>query len=238
MLTSDWTKIHTHILQLEQKGLVTRTFRRLDPARQQVVIDAILEEAVEKGPASINIKEVARRAGVSIGSLYMYFRNREGLLAFAVELCVRFMVDMFDAVGPMMAALTLREGLTMYLSGGIEWSQTMTGLIMFFARAAYQGDPGLGEQVVRPVADSMRKTVGDMLTQAIARGEVRADIDLEATTRVIHALIIAVGDAQLLPYLNTYFQVVGEDVTPERTLKAMLDLVMSGIGTKNRKGRH
>ena len=237
MLTSDWTKIHTHILELEQKGLVTRTFRRLDPNRQQVVIDAILEEAVEKGPASINIKEVARRAGVSIGSLYMYFNNREGLLVFATELCIRFMVDMFEMIGPMLAGMSLSEGLTMYLSGGIEWSKTIAGLIMFFTRAAYQGDPRLGEQVVRPVADSMRKTINDMLTQAIARGEVRHDIDLEATTRVIHALTIAVGDAQLLPYLNTYFQVVGEDAPPERTLNAMLDLVISGIGKGKKKGK-
>jgi AcrR family transcriptional regulator len=236
MHTSDWTKIHTHILQLEEKGLVTRTFRRLDRERQQAIIDAILEEAIEKGPASLNIKEVARRAGVSVGSLYMYFNNRDGLLAFAVELCVRFMVDMFESFGPMLASMPLREGLTAYLAGGVEWSQTMMVLIMFFARAAYQGDPALGEQVVRPVADSMRRTVNDMLTQAIARGEVRDDIDLEATARVIHALTIAVGDAQLLPYLNTYFQVAGEDMPPERTLQAMLDLVMSGIGA-SKKGR-
>ncbi|MBN1311725.1 MAG: TetR/AcrR family transcriptional regulator [Anaerolineae bacterium] len=238
MQTSDWTKIHPHILQLEEKGLVTRTFSRLDPERQQAVIDAILEEAVEKGPASINIKEVARRAGVSIGSLYMYFNNRDGLLAFTVELCVRFMVDMFESFGPMLAAMPLREGLSMYLAGGVEWSQTMAGLIMFFARAAYQGDPTLGEQVVRPVADSMRQTVHDMLTQAIARGEVREDIDLEATTRVIHALTIAIGDPQLLPYLNTYFQVIGEDMPPERTLEAMLALIVSGIGADKKQERH
>ncbi|MBN1430522.1 MAG: TetR/AcrR family transcriptional regulator [Anaerolineae bacterium] len=237
MLTSDWTQIHTHILQMEEKGLVTRTFRRLDPARRQVVIDAILEEAVEKGPASINIKEVARRAGVSIGSLYMYFNNRDGLLTFATELCARFMVDMFESIGPMLADMPLRDGLMMYLTGGIEWSRTMTGLIAFFARAAYQGDPALGDQMVRPIANSMRQTIKDMLTQAIARGEVREDIDLEATTRIIHALTIVVGDAQLLPYLNTYFQVIGEDVPPERTLDAMLDMVLSGIGAQKRKGR-
>ena len=86
---SNWTQIHTHILQLEQDGLVTRTFRRLDPERQQVILNAILEEAVARGPAAINIKEVARRAEVSIGSLYQYFENRAGLLAFAVELSKR-----------------------------------------------------------------------------------------------------------------------------------------------------
>jgi AcrR family transcriptional regulator len=230
---TEWAQIHTHILSLEQAGLVTRTFRRLDPARQQAVIDAILEEAAEKGPASLNIKEVARRAGVSVGALYTYFNNRDGLLAFTVELCVRLMVDVFKRYGPMMASMPLREALTVYLAGGIEWSKTMTGLLMFFARAAYQGDSMLDEQVVRPVANAMRETVGMMLAQAVARGEVRADIDLDATVRVLHALIIAIADPQLLPYLNTYFQVVGDDVTPERTLQAMLDMVLSGIGIRS-----
>ncbi len=35
MEISEWSQIHTHILQLEQEGLVTRTFRRLDPDRQE-----------------------------------------------------------------------------------------------------------------------------------------------------------------------------------------------------------
>lgn len=236
MFAPDLAQIHTHILQMEQKGLVTRTFRRLDPDRQQAIINAILEEAAEKGPTLLNIKEVARRAGVSVGSLYMYFHNRDGLLAFAVELCVRFMVDIFDSYRPMLAAMPLREALTAYLAGGIEWSQMMTGLTIFFARAAYQGDPKLAEQVVRPVAESLRKTIKDMLTQAIARGEVRADIDLEATTRIIHALTIAAADPQLLPYLNAYFQVVSQDVPPDRMLKALLDLIMSGIGVRQETG--
>jgi hypothetical protein len=72
--------------------------------------------------------------------------------------------------------------------------------------------------------------VHDMLTQAAAQGEVRPDVDLEATTRVIHALTIAIGDSQILPYLNTYFQVTDQDVPPERSLDALLTLVMHGIG--------
>jgi AcrR family transcriptional regulator len=230
MTLSDWTQIHAHILQLERKGLVTRTFRRLDPDRQQVVLRAILDEAVEKGPAALNIKQVAERAGVSVGSLYQYFGSREGLLAFAVELCARWVTDIFDEYRPMLAAMPLREALAAYLLGGIEWSQTQVGLVQFFARAAYHGDPALAESVVRPVADVMRQTTYDILAQAAARGEVRADVDLEATARVVNALLIAVGDSQLLPYLNTYFQVSDEAVPPERILEALLALIVRGIG--------
>ncbi len=235
MTLSDWTQIHTHILELERKGLVTRTFRRLDPDRQQAVLGAILDEAVEKGPASLNVKQVAARAKVSVGSLYQYFGNREGLLAFAVELCTRWMTDAFDEYRPIMAALPLREALAAYLLGGIEWSQMQVGLVQFFARAAYHGDAELAESVVRPVAEVMRETVREILTQAAARGEVRADVDLEAAARVVNALLIAIGDSQLLPYLNTYFQVMGEEVSPERIWEAALTLILHGIGPEKKE---
>jgi len=166
---------------------------------------------------------------VSVGSLYTYFPKREGLLAFAVELCTRYLTDMFDSYRPYLAALPLREALPAFLAGGLEWGQVQTGLVQFFARAAYHGEPALTEQVVRPLANAMLEMVRDMLTQALARGEARVEIDLEATARVIYALIVVLGDSQLLPYLNAYFQVTGEGVPFERVTAALMALIAHGI---------
>jgi len=225
----DWTQIQLHILQLEQEGKVTRTFRRLDPERQQIVIDAILEEASEKGPTAINIKEVARRAEVSIGSLYQYFGNREGLLEFAIALCVRYMVDLFEQFGPMLAALPLQEALRYYIMGGIEWGQTEGGLVRFLGRSAYQGDPEMAKGVVRPVSNVMLAMVQEILTQAAVRGEIRSDLDLEATARGVNALMIALGDSQLLPYLNDYFRVSDEGMPLERVIDALVEMLLHGL---------
>ena len=68
-----------------------------------------------------------------------------------------------------------------------------------------------------------------MLARAVERGEIRADLDLEATTRVVNALMIAVGDSQIMPYLNTYFQVTDEEVPPDRLLEALLDFILRGV---------
>jgi len=230
MLISDWSQIQFHILQFEKEGLVTRTFRRLDPERQQGVVDAILEEASEKGPTSINIKEVARRADISVGSLYQYFGNRNGLLDFAVTLCVRYMVDLLGQFGPMLSTLPLREGLRYYLLGGVEWGQTEVGLVRFFGRAAYQGDALLADNIVRPIAEVMRETMQDILMQAAQRGEIRKDVDFDATVRVINAMMIAIGDAQLFPYLNDYFQITNNEIDMDRIVDAMVEMVISGIG--------
>jgi len=135
----EWTQIHTIILDLEQLGIVTRTFRRLDPGRQQLIVQAILEEAQEKGPATINIKKVAERAGVALGSLYQYFNNRAGLLEFSVQLCVRILSSDLEKYRPLLAAMPLREALYYYLQGGVEWGQTQMGLIRFFRARRLSG---------------------------------------------------------------------------------------------------
>jgi AcrR family transcriptional regulator len=223
---------------MEQEGLVTRTFRRLDPERQQAVLSAILDEAVEKGPTALNIKQVAERAGVSVGALYTYFPNRETMLAFAVELCVRFVTDSFNEFRPYLVTMSLRDALSAYMLGGIEWSRMYMDMLRLFARAAYQGDPELAESLVRPIANLLREMVHDMLAQAVERGEIRGGVDLAATERVIHVLTVAVGDGQLLPYLNTYFQLLDEEMPPERVLDAMLDLVLRGIGATRYEEEH
>jgi AcrR family transcriptional regulator len=226
---TDWTQIHAYILKFEGEGVVTRTFRRLDPERQQAIVEAILDEAIEGGPTSVNIKQVAERAGVAVGSLYQYFNNREGLLTFATRLSTSLMSDAFQIIEPYLRDLPLRDALRAYLMGGLEWGDTMTGLVQFVARAAYTGDPTLAQTVVQPIADAMLEIIKNLLTLAQQRGELRPNLDLDATARAVNALIIAVGDSQLLPYLNNYFHVTDESMPLERVIDAVINLVTSGI---------
>ncbi len=229
MTLDEYTDITRLILELEREGRVTRTFRRLDPDRQQAVIRAIFDEAVESGPQSLNIKQVARRAGVAVGSLYQYFGSRDGLLEFAIELVVRVVQAGFEQYQPYLAALPLREALATFGSGGMEWAGDAAGFARFFASAAYGGDPSLSERVVRPIAATMLSMVSDILVAAQARGEVRPDLDLPAAARAVYALNIALYDPILLPYLNAYFQVSGEDVPAERTITAAMEMVIRGL---------
>jgi AcrR family transcriptional regulator len=228
--------LYSQIVALERDGLVTRTFRRLDPDRQLAVIEAILEEAAARGPTSLAIKRVAARAHVAVGSLYQYFPDRDGMLVFAATVSSRFLTACFEQYRPMLAALPLRDALAAYLGGGVEWSRMYAGFVRFFARAAYQGDVGFEDQVVEPVATAMRETVRDMLAAAHARGELREDVDIEWAARLTHALTIAVGDGQLLPHLNAYFQVLPEGVPGEAATAAAIDFVVAAIGVEGRNG--
>jgi hypothetical protein len=75
----------------------------------------------------------------------------------------------------------------------------------------------------------MRRITYEMLEQAVQRGEIRPDVDLEAASRLVNGLMIVVGDSQLLPYLNTYFQITDEKVSPEKILDALVAFILKGL---------
>ncbi|MDO9087208.1 MAG: TetR/AcrR family transcriptional regulator [Anaerolineaceae bacterium] len=226
-------QIYPLLLKLQEQEVITRTFRRLDPPRQQAIIDAILAEAAVSGPAVINIKNVAARSGVAVGSLYQYFGNREGLINFSIELVTRQVCETFNYIQPWLADMPLREGLLAYIKGGEDWSETQTSFVRFFAAAAYNQNAEMQQRVVRPVAETMLDIVRQMLAAAVERGEARADLDQEAAARLLHGMSIILGDSQILPYLNAYFQTSDECVAWQRVMDVFLDVLTHGILVAN-----
>jgi AcrR family transcriptional regulator len=224
--------IQNLIYVAEREGLVQRTFRRLDPDKQQVVIQAILAEASEVGPDAVRIHFVAKKAGVAVGSLYQYFLDREKLLEFAVRLCTRAMIDLFETYTPILSAMPLREGLKAYLLGGIEMSQTDREMVLFFGRAAYQGAEGSLKSSVDTVALQLLRMVREMLSQAQLRGELMPEVDIEVAARTVNLLLIALGDSQLFPYLNTYYRISPEEIAFERVLEQAIEMILNGIGVQ------
>ena len=59
--------------------------RRRKEARPQELLDAALELFVEKGFAAARAEEVAARAGVSKGTLYLYYPSKEDLLRAVIK---------------------------------------------------------------------------------------------------------------------------------------------------------
>lgn len=57
-----------------------KKFRRRAEARPDEVLDAALAVFVEKGFATAKVDDIARRAGVSKGTVYLYFASKQALM--------------------------------------------------------------------------------------------------------------------------------------------------------------
>ncbi|MDQ7992646.1 MAG: TetR family transcriptional regulator [Propionicimonas sp.] len=217
------------VVRLEERGLVTATFRRLAPDRQQAVVLAILDEAFGRGPSRLRLKEAAQAAGVAVGSLYQYFGNRQGVIDFTVSFAAGLLADELRGYVPSLVELPLADGLRAWVGGGLEWSSDHSAVMRFFARAAYEGDAALEQTLVAPIAQAMLEAVTAMLQEAQRRGEVRADVDLPVAASVVHAALSATADAVLLDHLGTYLLPARPAVEAGRTLEATVDLLCRGL---------
>ena len=63
-------------------------WRRLPEERPRQILDAALEVFGERGLAGAKLDEIARRAGVSKGTIYLYFPNKEELFREVVRAVV------------------------------------------------------------------------------------------------------------------------------------------------------
>ncbi len=69
--------------------------------RVNEIIQAAIEEFIEKGYDGASMDQIAKRAGVSKGGVYYHFPNKEVLLMMANEKISRFSLirSMVDALG-------------------------------------------------------------------------------------------------------------------------------------------
>ena len=226
--------MQAHIALLAKEGKVTDTFCRLDIDKQKQIVMTILDALADR-PHGVNIKTIARDAGVSIGSMYQYFPNRDAMVAFAVTLTCRIIVEVFHSFEAYFDTLSLREALTVYLEESIAWSAAQRPFLRLFARCAYHGDALFRDELVVPIATAIFEMVSRILTQAAARGEIRAEVDVDATARLVNGFFIGVADAVLIPHLNHYFQFYPSTTSShiKSQLTQAVDFVLRSIEAPN-----
>lgn len=92
--------------------------------RAQATVDAILDAAaellVDNGYDKTSTNKIAQRAGVSVGSLYQYFPNKEAITLALVERHTERMVALLQSSIQEFIDAPLEDGLRMYVRAMIE----------------------------------------------------------------------------------------------------------------------
>ena len=201
---------------------------RRKEARPGELLDAALDLFVEKGFAATRAEEVAARAGVSKGTLFLYFPTKEELFKAVVRenISGRFSewnqeFEQFPGSTPDMVRYCMKvwwERIGATRAGGI------TKLIISEARnfpdiaAFYQ------QEVIRPGTDLIRR----MLERGIARGEFR-ELDLDYAVLSVTAPMIF-----LIMMKHSLALCAPQDypLDPERYLNSQVDVILNGLCTR------
>ncbi len=159
------------------------TAMRADARRnRQRLLDAALQVYAERGADDASLDEIARRAGVGIGTLYRHFPTRQALL----EAVYRDQVEDLCAVArELTEEAPPEQALEGWLRALMAFATTKKNL-----SSSLMSGPGKSE-VASSCSAMVREAATGLLAAAQRAGQVRGDIDAIDLLRMSHALAIA-----------------------------------------------
>lgn len=163
-------------------------WRRRKEARPAEILDAALACFTERGFAATRLDEVARRAGVTKGTLYLYFASKEELFKAVVRRTIIPNIERFEAIlieADAPAALLLERFIKSWPEIILSPASAICKMVMTEAG----NFPDLARFYLDEVVHRGMALVWRVLRAGVARGEFR-EIDIESANACVIAPIL------------------------------------------------
>jgi AcrR family transcriptional regulator len=160
-------------------------WRRRAEARPAEILDAALTVFSARGFAAAKLDDVAKEAGVSKGTLYLYFESKEALFeAMALELMRMPVLAQLETIAKAETATDGLRQLIQFMAKMLADPRRSALPKLIVAESA--GFPELAKIWLRQVIQPVRQRLVQLIEAGIASGEFRK-VDSWATTKLVIA---------------------------------------------------
>ncbi|MFZ2651980.1 MAG: TetR/AcrR family transcriptional regulator [Burkholderiaceae bacterium] len=206
--------------------------QRRKQARPQELLDAALDLFVEKGFAATRSDEVAQRAGVAKGTLYLYYPSKEELLKEVIRHnMVNEIAQGLDVVEQFQG--TSAELLTLvYQQWWERIGETRASGIMKLMVSEVRNFPEIAQFYADEVIKPTHALLSLLLQRGIDRGEFRRIDVAEVVPTLVAPMLFLVMHKHSIGACG-----VGHSIDPRAFIDAQLDLVLNGLRAPVTKAR-
>lgn len=192
---------------------IERTDARVNRER---LLDAAVMVFAERG-IEAEMREIAERAGLAIGTIYRHFESKDALIAAIISTAVAEFEQVLDRA---LAEADPIEGIRRLVRGGIavveRYGDMITAMLQDRTRAVHEAIDDRRRAAIRD-----RSTL--LISRGIAAGVFRADLDVELTSLLLRLIFVP---ALLLD--------LRRDRTADQLAEAILDQYLYGVAVAPR----
>lgn len=164
-------------------------WERRKEARPAELLAAALDLFVEKGYAGTRLDDVAQRAGVSKGTLYLYFENKEDLFKAVVRESVVSLIsetadeiERFEGPSEVLLERIIRSWWT-------QFGDRTVGGISKLMMAESSNFPAIARFFLEEVIEPWHALLASAIRRGVERGEFRK-VDIEMNVRTLAASLV------------------------------------------------
>jgi AcrR family transcriptional regulator len=140
--------------------------------RRQAIIEAALDEFIARGFAATRLDDIAKRAGVAKGTIYLHFKDKESMFEELIRTAIVPLVGRMQ--GPPPAGGTIRDAIEGFALAFIqEIAKTRRGDIVRVIVAEGPRFPAIADFYYREVVSRGLAGMRALIEAGIARGEIK-----------------------------------------------------------------
>ncbi len=163
-------------------------WRRLPEERPRQILDAALEVFAERGLAAARLDDIARRAGLSKGTIYLYFPNKEELFREVVRNSVIAFIERSEQ--QLASNTDPMEALVAWMDSYWAWLRSPVFPVMHrLVTSELRTFPDLGRFYVTEVIERAQRLVRGMIERNTAAGAFRP-VDPAVAARMLSATFV------------------------------------------------
>ena len=189
------------------------SFQKISEEKRQRILDAAIIEFSEHGFDSANINNIAQKSGISVGSLYKYFNNKEDLFLTVVHVGVETLKSVLENI--MASQDTLETRIEKIIKAIQIHTRSNVHLTKLYNEMATESRSNLVWKIVSDMENATAGLYTSFVKDAQKAGYVRPDIDANLFAFYLDNLFIMLQFSYACEYYKERMKIfVGSCSTP------------------------
>ena len=187
------------------------TFMNIPKQKREKILSVAVNEFAYNGFNNANINTIAKKAEVSVGSLYKYFDTKTDLFLTSVNYALQNLEIIMETIVESQEDVMIK--LEKLVRVAIEFSRTNTVLIKLYNEVTSESNA----EVVKKIAEHVESITSQAYKKAIidgqVAGEIRGDIDPGMAAFFVDNLLMNIQFSYACDYYCERYKIyAGEDI--------------------------
>lgn len=199
----------------------TQTFFNLQQEKKDKIIEAAINEFTRHPFKTASIATIVREADIPRGSFYQYFQDKKDIYLYIINLIVEQKKQRFLPIFAKAEEYTFFEMFEAMVDAGIQLAVDNPRYQMIMEH--FLKDEDIKNEMMEEGESMAVSIYGAMLQRAIAKGEIREDINIEVVTIMLQTMSVNVADQ--------FFKRRGskEFIEIKKDIQDMVDIIKKGL---------
>jgi AcrR family transcriptional regulator len=172
----------------KQEKYYKETFAKIPGEKRKAILDAAVIEFSSNGFNAANINVIAKRAGISIGSMYQYFDSKENLFLTAIDEGYKIIEHSLSEIDLING--TFFDKLDEIIKHIQKYSREFSLLNQLYLEATTQGIAGMSKKISLKMETVSSGFYKKALASAINDGIADPDISIETASFCIDNILL------------------------------------------------